>query len=277
MASKFRDDDVGVCPGSLLADPSSYDSDAFELTARVAADAGFRSLGLWTVSARDYGPDAARKFLDSEGVTVRCVEAAISWAGGPEAASEDAREHLDVASALGADMLLAAHLGPLESWDVAVECFALLCERARAQDVKVCIEWVPWFGIPDLASAWRMVRESGASNGGLCLDWLHWQLQPGGPDFDLLAEIPGDRIHYVQVCDAPAAAPTSPEGYLQLATRARPLPGDGVVDIPAVLAALTAMGADPFFVYEQFNVEAASAGVEAMARRLRENARFVFD
>jgi sugar phosphate isomerase/epimerase len=276
VVSKFHGDDVGVCPGTLLADPFSYDPAAFELTARVAADAGFRSVGLWTFRARDYGPDAARKLLDDVGVTVRCVEGAISWADGPGAALDDARQHLDVASTLGADILQAAHIAPLNSFDRAVEGFALLCERARSHDVKVCIEWVPWFGIPDLATAWRIVRDSGASNGGLCLDWLHWQLQPGGPDFELLAEIPGDRIHYVQVCDAPSTAPGSPEEYMQMATSARPLPGEGVVDIPALLAALADADADPFFAYEQFNAELASAGVGTMARRLRANARSVF-
>jgi sugar phosphate isomerase/epimerase len=63
---------------------------------------------------------------------------------------------------------------------------------------------------------------------------------------------------------------------MQMATSARPLPGEGVVDIPALLAALADADADPFFAYEQFNAELASAGVGTMARRLRANARSVF-
>jgi sugar phosphate isomerase/epimerase len=276
-AWEYRGDDVGVCPGTLLADPTSYDATAFAETARIAAEEGFPSVGLWTYAVQQYGPDAARRLLDDVGLTVRAVEGALHWGSGPEGAQADADQHLDVASTLGADILLVAHLGPIDSFSRTVDGFATLCERARDHDVDVCIEWVPWFGIPDLATAWRVVQASGAPNGGLCLDWLHWQLQPGGPDYEQLAAIPAARIHYVQVCDAPATAPTSPEGYMEMAMSARPLPGQGVVDIPPLLTALAAMGATPFFAYEQFNAQVASAGVATMARLLRENARRVFD
>ena len=105
---------------------------------------------------------------------------------------------------------------------------------------------------------------------------LHWQRQPGGPNLELLREIPGDRIPYVQLCDAPATAPGSGEEYLAAALSARPLPGDGVVDIPAVLEALVTIDADPFFAYEQFNTELARSGPDVMARRIMENAQQIF-
>jgi len=48
-------------------------------------------------------------------------------------------------------------------------------------------------------------------------------------------------------------------------------PGEGVVDIPAVLAALEEMGvADAYIATEVYNPELAAAGMELMAQRLRE-------
>src|SRR5207344_774561 len=139
--------------------------------------------------------------------TVRAVEAATRWAEGPEAAVADADEQLDVASAFGADLLLACTLDPTMDATRATEGFAALCERAAEHDVRAAIEFLPWSAVPDLATTWQLVQESGATNGGIVIDMLHWQRQPGGPNLELLRQIPGDRIHYVQVCDAAPGGP----------------------------------------------------------------------
>ena len=97
---------------------------------------------------------------------------------------------------------------------------------------------------------------------------MHWQHQPGGPDLDLLCSIPARHLHYIQVCDAEGPAP-DPKDYVATAIRSRPLPGDGEVDIAAVISALDRVGADPFFAMEVFNSGLAARGPEFMARRVR--------
>jgi sugar phosphate isomerase/epimerase len=233
-------------------------------------------MAVWTFRVLQYGLDKARVRFDDAGLTVRAVEAVTEWGAGPEVAVKEVEKHLDVASELGADILQAAILDPSLDFPRAVDGFAAVCERAAAQSVRVSIEFVPWFGVPDLATAWRIVQESGATNGGICLDMLHWERQPGGPNLELLREIPGERIPYVQLCDAAPTAPRSGDEYMTAALSARPLAGEGVVDIPAVLETLVAIGADPYFAFETFNTELARSGPEAMARRLRENAHTVF-
>ena len=65
----------------------------------------------------------------------------------------------------------------------------------------------------------------------------------------MLAQIPGERIGYVQMCDA---APG--EGReMEEAMTGRLLPGEGVVDYPALFATLAQIGADPFIATEIFN------------------------
>jgi sugar phosphate isomerase/epimerase len=270
-ASKYSADAVGICPGTLLADRATRDAAAIEVVTRAAAGAGFQSMAVWSFWVNRYGVEETRALVDDAGLTVRAVEAVLEWGNGPDAARKEVQMHLDIASALGANVLQAAILSPtLETLPHAVEGFAALCERARAHDVNVSIEFVPWMAIPDLETAWRVVRESGAPNGGICVDMMHWQRQPGGPNFELLREIPGDRIFYAQVCDAGPTPTESADAYLAEALSARPLPGEGVVDIGALLEVLGDIGADPYFAFETFNTEVARAGPDVMAAKLRD-------
>jgi sugar phosphate isomerase/epimerase len=108
------------------------------------------------------------------------------------------------------------------------------------------------------------------------LDMLHWQHQPGGPNFDLLGKIPADQIHYVQVCDASPGLSPSAREYLGYAMGARLLPGQGAVDIPALLGSLASMGADPYFALEVFNTNLAQDGAGKMAEVLGKAGAKVF-
>jgi sugar phosphate isomerase/epimerase len=274
MSHPYRADAAGISGGTLA--PAS-DPDGFERSVRAASAAGFPSMVLFTGLVARYGVDATTRLLDDTGIAVPATEAAMTWFAGPDAAVADASEHLDAAAALGARILQACALtSALDSFPRAVEGFATLCERAAGYGLVVAIEFVPFTAIPDLATAWAIVRESGARNGGVCLDFLHWQRQPGGPDFDLLATIPGEHIPYVQVCDAPPESADSRHSYFVQATTARELPGEGTVDIARLLDALAAQGADPYFAFEMFSDELQALGADEMARRVRASAARCF-
>ena len=213
-----------MCPATLLPEPMTCDAAGLRDLTRASAAAGFPTFSLWSFYATGNGVDTARMMFDDAGVSVRAVEAATRWTEGPEAAVADADLQLDVASVFGADLLLACTMAPTMDAARATEGFAALCERASKHGVRVAIEFLPWSAVPDLATAWRLVQESGAANGGIVIDMLHWQRQPGGPNLELLRQIPGDRIPYVQVCDA-APGPSGTHDYLTEALTARPRPG----------------------------------------------------
>jgi len=274
-SSPFASDAVGMCPATLLPDPMRCEGHDLEQIARASADAGFTTFSLWSFYATGNGVDATRAALADAGIRVQAVEAATRWPEGPAPAVSDAEEQLDVAAALGADLLLACTLEPDMDFGRAVDGFAALCERAAARDARVAIEFLPWSAVPDITMAWRLVRESGAGNGGIVIDMLHWQRQPGGPDLERLREIPGERIHYVQVCDA-APRPSPAEDYMAEAMTARPLPGHGSVDIESLLGTLAAIDADPYFALEVFNAELVQRGPREMASRLRAATDTVF-
>jgi sugar phosphate isomerase/epimerase len=265
----IQHDAIGICPAILLPDPMQADDEAFERVVHAAAGAGFTSFSLWTFWATRYGTERARALLDSVGMGVGAVEAVTQWVNGPSIELDaEITATAEAATILGADTVLACTLEPwLISPDAAAAGFRSLCEQAATRDLRVCIEFFPWSAMPDLATAWRVVEESGAANGGIVIDMMHWHHQDGGPNFGLLEQIPGEHIHYVQVCDT--VPPRAPVGdYMQEALGNRRLPGEGAVDIERLLATLDRIGADPWFAFEVFNQEFASHGPETMARRL---------
>ena len=283
MTSTFTADRAGLCLSTLHPDPRAHSRDDVERLVRIAGKAGFRSLAFQPNWVASYGAAALRRLLADEGMSAGALEGAMHWGEGPEGGIADADQLLDAAAGIGAGILHAACMLPeLESPARAADGFAALCERARAHDIRVSLEFIPWYAVPDLQTAWRIVREAGAGNGGICLDFGHWNRQPGGPDFDVLRAIPGERITYVQPTDSPAGPDSSAAEYFSRNVTERPLPGEGEgegegdVDVPAIFAALAEIGAEPYFAYQVCNVALASEGAEAMAAKLRANAERIF-
>jgi sugar phosphate isomerase/epimerase len=265
-----------MCLETLLTDPQRCDATEFERAARASSAAGFRYVGLWLWRVAQIGIPTARNILDDAGLHAHLTECRIRWAEGPDAAVEGLEAELDMVEALGAEVILAVSRQTEMELPRAAEGFGALCERAATRDIRVTIEFIPCRAVRDLATAWQVVRQSGARNGGLVVDMMHWQNQVGGPNFELLRTIPAPYVHYVQVCDAVQPAPPLDE-YISTALRSRPVPGDGIVDISALLKTLDEIGADPFFAMEVFNADLAAGGPEAMAMRLRQAADAIFD
>ena len=142
--------------------------------------------------------------------------------------------------------------------------------------MDVALEFIPYYAVPDLKTAWDVVRRSGAGNGGICLDFMHFDRQPGGPDYDLLREIPGEHITYVQPTDAPAEVVESAEGYMKQCITERPVPGDGVLDIDRMVEAIEATGAEPHLALQVCNPALAAEGADVMAAKLRASATEMF-
>ena len=147
-------------------------------------------------------------------------------------------ELFDVAEAVGARSLNAVDVfGGSWSPDEAAAAFAGLCDRAAERGLLVHVEFLPWSRIPDLATAWDLVRAADRPNGGIMLD--AWHYFRSDPDGALLRSIPGASILGVQLCDAPAAAESEP---LHATLHERLLPGDGELALPTLLADLRATG-----------------------------------
>jgi sugar phosphate isomerase/epimerase len=250
---------VAVCIATLVADPVAATPAELRAAGEAAVTAGFDAVSAWV---------SHLPALDGLRLPVAVVEAAMSWANtDAETAMAEARQLASVVAATGATKLVAVCLEPsITDVERARQNLGAVADIAAGAGAQVCVEFLPWSAIHDLATAWRLVEPLG-DRAGLLLDTWHWTRQPGGPSYDLLRTIPGSRIGYLQLCDAAGDAGPAP---MAEAMSGRLLPGEGVVDFGAVLAALDAIGAEPVVATEIFNPALLAArGGPAAATAMR--------
>jgi sugar phosphate isomerase/epimerase len=283
-ASVLKPGDLVLCSGTLPRDVSLFERVA------AASEAGFAGISLWGrdyQAARDEGLSdrEIRSLLSDHGITVAEIDPLWCWLPGardihipPEFDTEDIfafdeARLFDVAQAVGARSVNAVDIfGGGWTTDEATEAFASLCRRAAEHGLLVHVEFLPWSNIPDLETAWRIVRDAGEPNGGIALD--AWHYFRSAPDDALLRSIPGGRILCVQLSDGPA----EPEADLVSATlSARLLPGEGELDLLTMIDSLRHIGAAAPIGVEVFSdslrdgtsVEVAHDASEAVRRVLR--------
>jgi sugar phosphate isomerase/epimerase len=239
---------------------------------RAASAAGFDGIGLRAENYWDAGLDDAAMLAVAEqhGVRILEVEYLTAWgtpADRDEAQQEKERTVFHMARAFGVRHLNAGLLEKLPL-DVMTDAFAALCERAGA-DLTVALEFMPYSGVPDLGTAWRVV--AGVPNAALVVDNWHWA-RAGQQPADL-AGVAAERIVSVQLCDV-RAEPMEPPRAESLGHRLPP--GRGYGDTVGLVRALSAHGVTPaVMAVEVISDELVARGVDAAARVTADAAREV--
>jgi sugar phosphate isomerase/epimerase len=255
-----------------------------------ASGAGFAGMSVW---ARDYTgarcegwTDAdLRAQLDDHGLVVAELDPAWWWTPGEfDVASLVAIDTMEVfrygetemfaiADALGARSINAADvLGGSWGVDDAAEAFAGLCDRAAEHNLLVHLEFLPWSRIADLATAWEVVSRADRPNGGVAVDAWHWFRSATPSDVATVRAIPGAKVLAIQLDDAPAA----PEPNLMSATlHQRLLPGEGAIDLCALVGALRDIDTAAPVGVEVFSDELHALGPIEAAQRAADSTRAV--
>lgn len=263
---------LAVCLATLAEDPFALDGDSLPPLLEAAADAGFDGVSAWSFHAHALGPRAACRFAEA-GLDVVALEALVTWGAGDEAAAvEEAAPVFDLASALGCRVVAAVCLDPVVDEVAAAAGLAAVCRAARPHDIRLAVEFLPWTGIGDLATARRIVEAAGEPEAGLCVDT--WHLARTATPPAALADLAGGQVTYLQLADA---APDPGDSLEHEAMHGRLLPGEGTVDFAAVVAAVDATGATPVTAAEVFADEVARQGPSAAARRMYAACRAVLD
>ncbi|MFT5202114.1 MAG: sugar phosphate isomerase/epimerase [Candidatus Aldehydirespiratoraceae bacterium] len=266
---------LGNCPSTLLTDPMAIDGDKFRAYLDATQEAGFDAVSLWAFHVMFAGDGAAAYVKDSD-LTVEAVEASIGWTTGPsDALNAEIEALISTGTDLGAHIVGAACLGPIEDRGAAIEGLASIAAQAEAADMLIALEFLPWTGVPTFAAANDMCIETGQLNATVLLDTFHWVRQPGGPDLDLLRSVPGDRVAYVQLCDPSAAAEMPLDQVENEAMTARRAPGSGAVDYASIWEALDHIGSAPFVAAEVFSRDLDATGPAAMAKVIHDACRAV--
>jgi len=239
---------------------------------RAAATAGYDGIGLRAENYWDAGLDdtAMLAVAEQHGLRILEVEYLTSWgttADRNEAQQEKERTVFSMARAFGVRHLNAGLLEKLPLV-VVIEAFAGLCERA-GHDLTVALEFMPYSGVPDLATAWRIVEP--VPNAALIIDGWHWA-RAGQQAADLV-EVPPERIVSVQLCDV-RAEPMEPLRAESLGHRLPP--GRGYGDTVGLLRALAAHGVVPaVMAVEVISDELVARGVDVAAQVTADAARAV--
>lgn len=219
---------------------------SFPERVRAAAAAGFDGIGLRAENywdAQDAGLDgtAMAEIAASAGVPVREVEYLTGWGSPADRNAEQQRKErtvFEMARTFGVRHMNAGLLEHLPVDQIA-EALAGLCDRAGA-DLTVALEFMPYSGVPDLATAWQVLRDAGRPNAALIVDVWHWA-RAGMTTADL-AGVPADRVVAVQLCDV-IATPMDPLRAESLGHRLPP--GHGHGDAAGLVRALHDHGVTP--------------------------------
>jgi sugar phosphate isomerase/epimerase len=149
--------------------------------------------------------------------------------------------------------------------------FAELCDLAVGFGMGVDLECMAWRRVASFPEAIGVVRAAGRSNGGALVDALHLA-RTGGSPADLENVSPG-LVRSAQLCDAPAARPSSEEAIIREARSGRLPPGEGELPLCQLLAALP----DDVTVSVEVPMGESAGPPEVRARRIREATRALFE
>ena len=209
---------AGVSP-ELADDPAAL------VTA--AAEAGWPAVGIWYDPAtwNETTTREVRSRLDDTGLIPVDVEVIRM---GPDGDHGDAI--VDAAAELGAANVLA--ISSFDDPGQTADRLSQLCERAEPGGVRVCLEFMRFTTVRNLADAIEVVGRTGHRTAGILIDLLH--VVRSGTAFDEIAAADPHLFPYVQWCDGPAEpAGWSTREIITDALDARSAPGEGGLDAMA--------------------------------------------
>lgn len=212
----------------------------------VAARAGYDGVGLRLIPATPeehhfpLASDAAllrqtRERLRDTGLKVVDIE--ILRLKPETRVREDFSRILAIGAELGASEVLVA--GNDDDEARTIDNFASLCDLARPLGLNPHLEFMPWTRVKHLSQAHRIVaaaREAGRDNACLLVDAFHFNRSAS--QLEELARVPREWMRYLQLCDVAGPIPDDMADILREARQQRRFPGDGDIDLPALLATL---------------------------------------
>ncbi|EFL36097.1 sugar phosphate isomerase/epimerase [Streptomyces viridochromogenes DSM 40736] len=178
-----------------------------------------------------------------------------------------ARHKFELMRRLGADtVLVCSSVSPRAVDDdaLAAEQLSRLADLARDSGVRVAYEALAWGRhVSTYDHAWRIVESADHPALGTCLDSFH--ILSRGSDPKGIEDIPGEKIFFLQLADAPLLA----MDVLQWSRHYRCFPGQGGFDVAGLLRHVLATGYDGPLSLEVFNdvFRQAEAGPTAVDAR----------
>lgn len=164
---------------------------------------------------------------------------------------ERAERKFDLMQELGTDLVLVCSNASADSvgdQQILVDDLRLLAEHAGARGLRIGYEALAWGRhVNTYQQVWDIVRQADHPSLGVLLDSFHTLSLKGDPR--AIADIPGDKIFFVQMADAPILQ----MDVLEWSRHFRCFPGQGEFDLPGFLAPIIRSGYTGPLSLEIFN------------------------
>lgn len=151
-----------------------------------------------------------------------------------------AERKFDLMQELGTDLVLVCSNVAADSLgdeQILVDDLSQMAERAGARDLRIGYEALAWGRhVSTYQQVWNIVRQADHPALGVLLDSFHTLSLKGDPA--AIADIPGDKIFFVQMADAPILA----MDVLEWSRHFRCFPGQGEFDLAGFLAPILRTG-----------------------------------
>lgn len=229
---------IGIAPMTIL-----------ELTpaemVSVAAEAGYDFVGLRLVNATPEEPvrptigqtDLIRETkqrLDDTGLELIDIE--ILRLKPETNVRPDFEAFFETGAFLGASQALIAGNDP--EFSRLAENYNELGLLAAEYGITPNLEPMPWTDIRSVTEAMDVMATVTHTNCGILVDAIHWDRSEASAND--VRSLPRELLHYMQLNDAPAEKPTTLDELLYQGRAHRFLPGNGGLDLVALINALPA-------------------------------------
>lgn len=208
-----------------------------------AAEAGYDAVGLRLIRATEDEPlrptigstpmiRETRKRLDDTGLFLLDIE--VLRLRPDTNVRDEFGAFLETGAYLGAQQILVTGNDP--DHRRLADNLAELGHFAEEFGMTPNLEPMPWTDVRDLDEAAVIVRRCHGSAVGVLVDALHYDRALATPE-DLRA-LPAEWMRYVQICDAVLPRPKAIDELRHQGRNARLFPGEGCIDLVAMLQAL---------------------------------------
>ncbi len=258
----------------------SLSGDLEEKLEAIAA-AGFDGVEIFEndLLVSDRSPAEVARIAADLGLEIMLFQPFRDFEGLPEPlrsrAFDRAERKFDVMAQLGCPLVLvcsSVHPAALGGIDRAAADFHELGERAAKRGLRVGYEALAWGRhISDHRDAWEIVRRANHRSIGLILASFHTLARD--IDAETIRAIPGDRIFFVQLADAPGFD----MDLLYWSRHFRNMPGQGDMQVVNFVRAVMATGYDGPLSLEVFNDQFRGGSPAAIAVDGRRSLSYLLD
>jgi 4-hydroxyphenylpyruvate dioxygenase len=232
-------------------------SGTLEEKLEAAAAAGFDGVELFEndLVGSPLPPSEARRRADDLGLAIDLYQPFRDFeAVPPDVLARNLRRaeaKFAVMEQLGAPMMLVcSNVSPdaIDDDALAAEQLHALAARAAEWGVRVAYEALAWGRhVNEYDHSWRIAQAAGHPALGVCLDSFH--ILSRGTDLGAIAQIPAEKLFYLQLADAPRLA----MDVLQWSRHYRCFPGQGGFDLAGFVQRVLGAGYDGPLSLEVFN------------------------